>query len=109
MDQWTKADKNIAKELFELAKKRDYENLTNTIQLKFQSLSTPESIWDLRDFLNSKAKEFDKRYDYRYSVLDDVFAKLIFENILSLDELQPLSKKKQEQIKNILNFFGKLS
>jgi len=109
MDQWSKSDKKIAKELFELARKRDYANLTNTIQLKSDNLTTPESIWDLRDFLNSKAKEFDQKYDYRYSVLDDVFSRFIFEDLLTLDDIQILSKKKQDQIKHIVNILGKLS
>ena len=109
MDQWSKSDKKIAKELFELARKRDYANLTNTIQLKSDNLTTPESIWDLRDFLNSKAKEFDQKYDYRYSVLDNVFAGFILEDILTLDEMQRFSKRKQEQIKHILNLFGEIS
>jgi len=109
MEQWAKSDKKIAKELFELARKKDYANLTNTIQLKSQNLTSPEFIWDLRDFLNSKAKEFDQKYDYRYSVLDDVFSRFIREDLLTLDELEMLSKKKQEEIKHILNILGKLS
>jgi len=109
MQQWSKSDKKIAKELFELARKRDYANLANAIQIKSKNLTTPLSIWDLRDFLNSKAKEFDQKYDYRYSVLDNVFAGFILEDILTLDEMQRFSKRKQEQIKHILNLFGEIS
>lgn len=109
LDRWSKSDKKIARELFELAKKRDYEDLLKLIQLKSQNLTTPQSIWDLKDFLNFKAKEFDQKYDYRYSILDDVFAKLILENLLNLNDLKLLSKEKQEQIKNILNILWKLS
>ena len=106
LDRWSKSDKKIARELFELAKKRDYEDLLKLIQLKSQNFITPQSIWDLKDFLNFKAKEFDQKYDYRYSILDDVFAKLILENLLNLNDLKLLSKEKQEQIKNILNILG---
>lgn len=109
MDKWTKSDKKIARELFELARERDYKKLVKAIQLKAKNLTTPESIWELRDFLNSKAKEFDQKYDYRYSVLDDVFVNFIRENLLNFHELQPLSKEKQKQIKHILNILGKLS
>lgn len=109
MNKWTKSDKKRARELFELARERDYKKLANAIQLKAKNLTTPESIWDLRDFLNSKAKEFDQKYDYRYSVLDDVFVNFIREDLLNLHELQSLSKEKQERIKSILNLLGKLS
>ena len=109
LDRWSKSDKKIARELFELAKKRDYEDLLKLIQLKSQNFITPQSICDLEYLEEIKAKEFDQKYDYRYSILDDVFAKLILENLLNLNDLKLLSKEKQEQIKNILNILGKLS
>ena len=108
MDKWRKSDKKIAKELFELARKRDYANLIDIIQLKSKNLTIPETIWDLREFLNYKAKEFDQKYDYRYSVLDQVFANFIREDLLSLDEFQSLSKEKQDQIQHMVNILGTL-
>ena len=75
LDRWSKSDKKIARELFELAKKRDYEDLLKLIQLKSQNFITPQSIWDLKDFLNFKAKEFDQKYDYRYWLLGNIWEK----------------------------------
>ena len=102
MNEWKKSDKKIAKELFELARDRDYVKLISRINLKSKKLATPESVWDLRDFLNSQAKEFDRKYDYRYSVLDHVFVNFIYEDLLSIDDLKSLSKDKQDQITSIL-------
>jgi hypothetical protein len=106
MNNFTKSEKKVAKELFELAKKRDYEKLKNDIH-SFQ-LNSPENIWELRDFLNDKAKEFDNKYDYRYSVLEEVFSYFIIDGLLSIEEIQDLSQKHKERIisliKNIKNF-----
>lgn len=57
MDKWTKSDKKIAKELFELARKRDYQKLMNEIQLIAKNLEESQSIWDLRDFLNESSHQ----------------------------------------------------
>ena len=95
---YTKSEKKAAKELFELARQRDYERLQ--IDIKQYQCDTPESIWGLRDFLNKKAKEFDNKYDYRYSILDEVFIGFILENLLYIHELKALSKERQKYLIN---------
>jgi len=99
---YTKSEKKVAKELFELARQRDYKHLQKSI--KQYECDTPENIWDLREFLNKKAREFDNKYDYRYSVLDEVFIGLILEELLSIDELKGFSQERQEYlISNVQN------
>jgi inorganic pyrophosphatase/exopolyphosphatase len=90
---YTKSEKKVAKELFELARQRDYEHLQTNI--KQYKCDTPQNIWDLREFLNKKAKEFDNKYDYRYSVLDEVFIGFILEKLLHIDEMKDFSKERQ--------------
>jgi len=47
---YTKSEKKVAKELFKLVRERDDERLQK--EIKQYKCDTPESIWDLRDFLN---------------------------------------------------------
>jgi len=95
---FTKSEKKVAKELFELARERDYKKLAT--QIAQYDCKTPDSIWDLHEFLNQKAKEFDSKYDYRYSVLNEVFIGFVLEKLLTIDELKNLSKERQEYIRN---------
>jgi len=97
---YTKSEKKAAKELYELAKQRDYKCLQEDI--KQYKCDTAQSIWDLRDFLNQKAKEFDNKYDYRYSVLDEVFIGFIIEGLLQIHELKGLSKERQAYLINTI-------
>ena len=99
---YTKSEKKVAKELFEIARQRDYKRLQEDI--KQYKCDTPESIWDLRDFLNQKTKEFDNKYDYRYSVLDEVFIGFILEELLMVHELKGLSKERQAYLINTIQF-----
>src|SRR6266446_5832041 len=45
-------------------------------------------LWDLEHYLTESRKRIDRTYDYRYSVLTDVFGRLIREGCLSEKELQ---------------------
>ena len=97
---WSKTEKIIARRIFELARQRDYEILIKKINNK--TINSPEDIWELRELLNEKVKEFDEKYDYRYSLLLEIFMRLISEDLLKIDDLSGLSDKKIETIKQVM-------
>jgi len=103
-ESWTKSQKKHARELFDLALEREYAALIEEINAK--KITSRDEVWELRDRLNQKAKEIDRRYDYRYSQLIFVFAQLVRENYLSLEELEPIGEEKQKQIEKMVNFKG---
>ncbi len=97
---WTKPQKRCARELFDLALDREYKSLIEEINaLRIESR---DEVWELRDRLNQKAKEMDRKYDYRYSQLTFVFAQLLHEGYLSLDELNVLGEEKLDEIKKMI-------
>ena len=97
---WTKPQKQCARELFDLALEREYKSLIEEINaLRIESR---DEVWELRDRLNQKAKEIDRKYDYRYSQLTFVFAQLLHEGYLSLDELNVLGEEKLDEIKKMI-------
>ena len=96
-ESWSKSQKKYARELFDLALEREYKELIEEINsLKVESR---DEVWELRDKLNQKAKEMDRKYDYRYSQLMFVFTQLVREGYLSLDELSVLGEEKRDKIK----------
>ena len=98
-DNWTKSEKKIAKRAFDLARDRAYEELIDMINSK--DINSPNQIWELRDFLNKKAKEFDNKFDYRYSLLLLLFMQYINEGLLKIEELEGLSDDKIDLIRDI--------
>jgi hypothetical protein len=103
-ESWSKSQKKHARELFDLALEREYKALIeeiNTIEI-----ISRDEVWELRDRLNQKAKEMDRKYDYRYSQLIFVFTQLVHGGYLSLEELEPIGEEKQKQIKDMVNFKG---
>ncbi|MCD6199268.1 MAG: hypothetical protein J7K15_12010 [Deltaproteobacteria bacterium] len=86
--RWSKTAKKKAREAFEKAYERECADLTDQIRAKAKAIREPSDIWNLHDFLMQKRKEVDDKYDYRYSMLDFVFARLIKEGWLSFQELE---------------------
>jgi len=89
---WSKAEKKIAKQAFELAHDKKCRKIIE--QIKQQKLSKTEDIWQLGNFIKKQQKEVDRMFDYRYSQLILVFSLLIKDNLLSLEDLAGLTNEK---------------
>ena len=94
------------KALFEKVKELDYNRLIAIINTT--KVQTALDVWKLRDILNVAAKKFDRKYDYRYSVMLENFTGFVLEELISLEDLKFLSDDKykyiEESIKNIQAF-----
>ncbi|MGJ3249600.1 MAG: hypothetical protein ACFE0J_00505 [Elainellaceae cyanobacterium] len=95
---WSKVEKKVAHEAFERAYQRETSTLVQSVRQRASSISELDDLWDLHDFLSARRHELDGKYDYRYSVLIFVFAGLVKEGWLSLDELQGLKTEKLAKI-----------
>ncbi len=61
----------------------------------------PDKIWRIDDFLSEKRKEFNRKYDFRYSVLIGVFGRLLQEGWVTQEDLAGLQADKLEFIQTI--------
>ncbi len=100
---WSKSEKQIAKQAFHQAYKRECDALIQQTREQFNKIVEPDALWDLHDLLTNKRAEINDKYDYRYSVLIFVFARLIKEGWLSFAELQGLGEDKLFKINVLLN------
>ena len=62
---------------FDNAYRKECNEIINKIREIANDASEPDDIWRLCDFLDEKSKEIGIKYDYRYSVLIPVFARLL--------------------------------
>jgi hypothetical protein len=102
---WSKKEKKIARKAFDMAYERECSDFAEKIRSEADKLTKPEDIWNLHDFMSKKMKDIGKTYDYRYSVLILVFARLINEGWLDYDDLNGLADKKIDRIKAIIDFW----
>jgi hypothetical protein len=96
--EWSTTEKEIAKTAFEKAYEREIAAVIQEVRQRASVMTQPNEIWQLHDFLSARRHEIDGKYDYRYSVLIFVFAGLIKDGWLHLDELQGLEKDKLTKV-----------
>jgi len=97
---WSKSQKKHARELFDLALSREYEELIKRVNST--KVKTPEEVWALHDMLGKKRKAMSEKYDYRYSRLIFVFMRLVNEGYLTIEELNPIGEEKVDLISGII-------
>ena len=95
---WTKTEEQIAQKAFKKAYEREINDLIQTVRENASEIAELDDLWQLNDFLSAKRHHIDGKYDYRESVLLFVFAQLIQEGWLYLDDLEGLSKDKLTKI-----------
>jgi hypothetical protein len=97
--KWSKTEKSLARKAFDLAYARECAAIAAKLKEKAAASAEPEHLWRIHDYLTEKRRETDEKYDYRYSVLISVFARLLMEGWLKEAELQGLQQDKIDRIK----------
>lgn len=102
--KWSKTEKKIARAAFDIALDRESGSLIKKIKEKASKLKEHDDIWELNRFLNKLSRQMEEKYEYRYSMLTLVFARLIQEGWMHYNDLEGLGEEKIEQIKSIIKF-----
>lgn len=63
----------------------------------------PQDMWSVERFLTKARKDIDSKYDYRYSQLEIVFARLVREWRIAERDLQGLSEEKLARIRRVVS------
>jgi Photoprotection regulator fluorescence recovery protein len=100
---WSKPEKSVARAAFDLANRRECEAITKRVNDMIRDMASPGDIWRVHDFLSEKREEIDEKYDYRYSVLIFVFARLMKEGWLQASDLDGLHADKVARIIALAN------
>ncbi|MGV0024856.1 hypothetical protein [Phormidesmis priestleyi] len=96
--KWTDTEKKIAQTVFDQAYKREIEALLKQVREQAGTIVEVGDLWQLHDFLSAKRHEVEGKYDYQYPALLFVFAGLVKEGWLHLNELEGLSQDKLSKV-----------
>jgi len=77
---WSKSEKAIARTAFDAALKRELQDVMRKTKQMANQIKEPADVWELEHYLTERRKEIDRKYDYRYSQLTQVFGRLLYEN-----------------------------
>jgi hypothetical protein len=99
---WSRTERTIAKKAYNEAYAKECNVVVARVKDLLAELPEPNAVWLVHDFLSQRRKDIDEKYRYRYSRLPLVFARLIREGWLTLDDLQGLGEEKIRAIQIML-------
>ena len=103
VESWTSSEKRLAREVFEAAAIAEEAELLAGFKSRAASVDSMEEAGALAQELLSSRRDFHYKYDYRYSQLLMVFARLVREGRVRRQMLDSLSADKLAVIDKILS------
>ncbi|MDM7936752.1 MAG: hypothetical protein QUV06_04770 [Cyanobium sp. CZS 48M] len=101
---WSDSEQAIAEEAFSCAYGRAVQSVIGTVRREADSISTAEALWRLHDYLSTQRHVMEGRFDFRLEGILFVFASLVKDNLLELQELDGLDADKLAKIKAMSRF-----
>jgi len=101
---WTDSEQAVAREAFDRAYSRSIEQLVTAVRAQSAALSNAESVWALHDFLSIERHTIEGRFDFRSEGILFVFASLVKDQLLAMDELAGLDADKLSKIAAMSRF-----
>jgi hypothetical protein len=100
---WSVSEKKLARSAFEDALEAALAKILADFKAKAAAVTKASDLWPIEDYLRRRRREIDELFDYRYSQLLFVFARLIHEGYLDEARLSGLSEEKRAIIRRVLS------
>jgi hypothetical protein len=97
--KWSQQEREVAVKALETAFQREADTIVNLVREKSSDISCLEDLWKLHDFLSARRHEIDGKYDDSESMFVFVFARLIKEGWLTIEELDGIDSAKVSKVK----------
>lgn len=101
--KWSATEKKAAKRAFDKALEKECASIMATLKDLAAKAEKPEDMWAVNDYLTRQRRAIDEKYDYRYSQLVFVFARLLRENWIEETDLQGLGEEKLQAIQYMVS------
>jgi hypothetical protein len=102
--KWTPAEKAIARKAYESALQQELAAVIRETKEIAANIKQVSDVWDLEHHLTQLRQEIDRQYDYRYSVLLEVFGNLIRKGRIREEDLRGLGDDKLDYIQAYAKF-----
>ena len=102
--RWSPSEKKVARRAFETALESALAKVMAEFKRRAEAATTPSEMWEIESYLRQQRREIEETFDYRYSQLPMVFARLIHAGHLDENRLGGLSEEKLKVIRSYLSF-----
>ena len=101
--KWSYPEKRIARRAFDAALEAALTKIMVEFKRKANAVTEPSEMWEFENYLRQQRRVIDDLFDYRYSQLLFVFARLVREGHLDESRLAGLSEEKRDIIHSFLS------
>ena len=84
---WTSEEEVVARQAFDLGKQRSIVTLIENLKNLSTKLDTPESIWQLHDYLSTERYQYEGRMEFDFSNILFTLADMIKQKLINYDDL----------------------
>lgn len=99
--KWSAKEKSVARRAFDRALKLELDDVLREAKDRVSRIEEASELWELERWLTQRRQQIDREFDFRYSVLPYVFARLLRESRLIDDDFQGLSQDKLGLIRQL--------
>lgn len=104
LEGWSQTEQDIARDAFDKAYQRTIQKLIADLKDKVDSLHSPDEVWSLHDFLSIERHTIEGRFSFKTEGILFVFASLVKDKLLQLDELEGLEADKLAKVSAMSRF-----
>jgi hypothetical protein len=101
---WSDSELSVAREAFDRAYERAIEQLVSTVRSRSAALNSADAVWALHDFLSIQRHTMEGRFDFQLEGILFLFAGLVKDELLGLEELAGLERDKLSKIAAMSRF-----
>ena len=102
--KWSDTERKLARQVFVSALATELAEVIADFKQRAAIAEVPDDLWEIAEHLQSKRRDIDQKYDYRYSQLILIFARLVREGRIQEAQLAALSDEKLDQIRRVASF-----
>ena len=95
---WSDSEMSVAREAFDRAYERAIDQLVSAVRSRSATLNSADAVWALHDFLSIQRHTMEGRFDFQLEGILFLFAGLVKDELLGLDELAGLERDKLSKI-----------
>jgi hypothetical protein len=100
LNKWSKSEKEIARRVFDTAYARECTAIADEVRKRATDFHGPNGLWSIQSYLAKKRRSINWKYEYAYPLLVDLFARLLREGWITIQDLSGLSEEKIDAIKD---------
>ena len=104
LEGWTVSEQSVAREAFDRAYGRAVDKLVVEVRSKSEHLNYAETVWQLHDYLSIERHTIEGRFDFRLDGILFIFASLVKDHLLQIEELAGLDAEKLAKIEAMSRF-----